>query len=370
MKSILRQFLNQESVTNRGRFNVEGLFYMVRRSPVIFIWSIWTAYLGFDIIVRLSSHLTFTSLKIIALNYLVGGIFNQFWFFVFLPNLFFLRRWAIPLALFLVGFSGFILLKFFLLGAHVFQNVSINSFVVLELVRIFQFLLFTTIIWGFSVIINLENEKYKLQIEFEKLQVEHKSLQLSPHFVLNLISQFSASILPLSRSLFDDLGYFTSLLSYSYKDPQAPNFLAEEVLAMESYIVCQKRRFGEKLLFLVSKNFSLNEVKNLPLPKWVFMTLIENVFKHGNCVQPDFPCMLTMKVVTKENGIKLFTLSIVNALETSTTRHSTKFGIDAVNRILNFHFLDRYKIFLSESESEFNLFLYIEYERNFKNWSS
>ncbi|SFB46472.1 histidine kinase [Algoriphagus aquimarinus] len=368
MKTILRQFLNQETITNNSRFDVERLFNKINSHPVSFIWILWTAYLGLDILVRFTSNMSFTFIKIIALNYFAGGVFNQFWFFVFLPNLVYLKKWRLQVIIFLLGFLIFLLIKYFLLGPEEFQSTSISSFVIIELVRIFKFLLFITIIWAFFFIIKLETDKYKLELEFEKLQVEHNSLQLSPHFVLNLVSDFAASILHLSKSLFDDLTHFTAVLSYSYKKPKESNFLSEEILAIESYILCQKQRFDTKLNFLVVKDFNHAQVSNLPIPKWTLMTFLENVFKHGNCFHADFPCMLTMKIKPLQNGMIVFAFSLINSPELSVNKSSTKFGIPTVDRILNFHFRDHYKLFISENTSEFNLFLYIEYEGNFTNW--
>lgn len=367
LKSIIRQFFNQEPVTDTRRIRIDRLYNGMKRHPAFFIWGIWTVYLGFDVLTRITSDLSFASVRIIVLNYLGGGIFNQYWFFVYLPNLLYLKKWKLISFLFLLLFTGFIGLKLFLLETNLPPSY-LPGFAVKELVRIFQFLIYTTAFWALIEGIKNEIEKNRLEVEFEKLHINHVSLQLSPHFVLNVISSYSASILALSQPLYKDLSHFTNLLSYSYKDPQLPNFLHEELGAIEEYIICQRRRFGPKFNFFVSKNFDITDCGKYPVPKWTLMTFMENVFKHGNCFMPNLPCILSMRMGLASHNKRLFTFAITNVIEPSPPLKSTKFGIDAVDRVLNYHFIDHYQLFISKTGLEFSLLINIEYEGKFTDW--
>ena len=367
MKSIISQFFNQQPVTNTGHRDIERLIDSMKNHPAFFVWGIWTLYLGLDVLTRVTSDLSFASFRIIALNYLAGGVFHQFWFFVFLPNLLYLRKWKLISALFILLFMVFFSLKLMFLGSGITQ-INWQSLIIKEVVRIFQFLIYTTAFWALIEGVKREIEKNRLEADFEKLQINHLSLQLSPHFVINVISNFLAAILPLSKSLYRDISLFSNLLSYSYKDPQLPNFLHEEIVAIEEYILCQRGRFKSKLNFHISKNFNKTDCKKLPLPKWTLMNFVENMFKHGNCFSPDLPCLLSMKLAVPSTKKRFFTFTITNKIELSLSPISTKFGIDAVNRVLKYHFLDHYQIFISKSEIEFSLLIIIEYEGKFADW--
>lgn len=370
MKSILRQFLNQENVVNIGKFNVDNLILIVNRYPVRALWILWTCYLLVDVISRISSKTDFADFQIILLHYIGGGLFQQFVFFVFLPRLFYLRKWKKITFVLVLLFTSYLLLKLYLLGLSVFQLTDPLSFVSREGMRIFQFQIYITALWWMVEAINRGTEKNRLEIEYDRLQIDHTSIQLNPHLVINLFSGFSASIYPISRELYEDFSNFSSLLSYCYKDPRFPNFLNEEVEAIEHFISSQRSRFGEKLCFNISSQLDIADCARLVIPKGTLMTFVENAFKHGNCFQLDFPSSLTMRLSTLKNGSQRFTFSINNAKETVKLNQSSKFGIEAVKRILTHHFMGHYQLFISETDTEFNLFLYIDYEGNFKDWTA
>lgn len=368
MKSILRQFLNQENVINGNNSVIESFYATINKRPIWSLWIMWTAYLGMDVLTRIMSGLTFSSLQIIALHYLGGGIFNQFWFFVILPNLFFRKSWRLQLAIFLLLFAIFLSLKIHFLDNSL-KEIQLGTLMGSEFSRILQFQLFTTAIWWFYIFCESQKEKNKLEIDFEVLNIQHKSLQLSSHFSINILTQFAADILPLSKSLFKDFLRFAELISYSYKETLSPNFLAEEVKAIETYIDFQRKSFGTKLQFLFTNGVDPDLGSHLPIPRWTLMTLVENIFKHGNCFLPDNPCILNLDLQETGESKTQFTFFIKNSPDHKAVVFSTGFGIDTVNRILTYHFKENYQLQIEKNETEFQLKIKIEYERNNTDWT-
>jgi sensor histidine kinase YesM len=198
-------------------------------------------------------------------------------------------------------------------------------------------------------------------MDFEVLNIQHKSLQLSSHFTNNILTQFASEILPLSKPLFKDFLRFSDLISYSYKDTLSPNFLSEELKAIETFIAFQRKRYQDKLHFLMSNTVDPDLGKLVPIPKWTLMTLVENIFKHGNCFIPENPCILNLDLVQAKNQIIRFTFFIKNSPDHDAVVISTGFGIDTVNRILKYHFDEGYQLYLDKSENEFQLKIKIEY---------
>lgn len=361
MKSILRQFLNQENVINGRNNSIESLYSLFNTWPVLALWILWTAYLGMDVLGRWVNGLTFSSFQIIALHYIAGGLFNQFWFFVILPNLYFRKKWFFQFLVFLLLFGLFIFIKIHLLRQSKTDFV-LDLLIFSEAMRVLIFQIFTSAIWGFYIFSESQKEKNMLEMDFELLQIQHKSLQLSSHFTNNVLTQFAAEILPMSKPLFKDFLKFSELISYSYKETISPNFLNEEVKAIETYIGFQRKRFGSKLQFLLSINIDTDLGKILSLPKWTLMTLVENIFKHGNCFISDNPCILSLDLVGATNEKKHFTFFLKNPPDHNPALFSTGFGIDTVNRILKFHFKEKYQLNIEKSETEFRLKITIEYE--------
>ncbi len=368
MKSIIRQFLNKESVVNKGEFNVDNLIFIVNKYPIGVVWLLWTVYLGVDVITRIYSNIDFASLKIIALHYLGGGFFQQFVFFVFLPNVLYLKKWKKLTVLLILLFIAYLFLKLFILGTPLFEGIDPKEFIVKEGMRIFQFQIYIVALWGMVVAIKTISEKSRLQLEYDRIRIDHTSIQLNPHMVINLFSGFAASIYPLSRDLYEDFNNFSALLSYCYKDPRDPNFLNEEVQAIEYLISCQRSRFPDKLSFSLTHRLDLEQCSRLVVPKGTLMSFVENTFKHGRCFDPDTPCVLNMRLTTLGHGYQRFVFSIDNAKDIASPEQSSQFGIGAVDRILAHHFIDHYQLFISETHTDFSVFLYIDYEGNFTNW--
>ncbi|WP_339758479.1 hypothetical protein [Algoriphagus aquimarinus] len=309
-------------------------------------------------------------MKIIALHYFAGGFFQQFVFFVFLPNVLYLKKWKKQTVLFLLLFIAYLFLKLFLLSTPLFELTDPEGFIVKEGMRIFQFQIYIVALWGMVVAIKTSSEKNRLQLEYDRIRIDHTSIQLNPHMVINLFSGFAASIYPLSRDLYEDFNNFSALLSYCYKDPRLPNFLNEEVQAMEYLISCQRSRFPDKLSFSLTHQLDLVQCSKFIIPKGTLMSFVENTFKHGRCFDSNTPCVLNMGLATLENGCQRFIFALDNAKDIASTEQSSQFGIKAVNRILAHHFIDHYQLFISETHTDFSVFLYIDYEGNFTNWTA
>lgn len=362
MKTIFKQFLNQENALEDRVFAIEIPFAWIKDSPVIFLWIVWFLYLGLDLFVRWVGVHQIAPYEIILTNFLGWGIFNQFWFMVFLPNLIFLKKWVLELTILSLLLGTYLIFKIAVIEKISGQELILFHFLINELLRSLQFLLYTTAIWGFYALALSQNSFRKLEIDLVKLQIEHKSLQLSPHFVLNMISQFLASILQISKPTYIILTRFTEILSYSYKNPQQENSLAQEIHALENYIACQRYRFGDKLKFRVIKNFSSVDPVKFMMPKWILMTFLENVFKHGDCFQSEFPCFLDIRLKSINNGGSIFIFCLTNPNSSLPKGNSTHFGINAAARILNFYFPESSMLYAEKTLLEFNLFLIIYYE--------
>ena len=366
MKNRWRQFFNQQNPLDGRSITINGPWVWIKEYPVIFLWLLWLSYLLIDYMIRILGNMAIAPLWVVAWNFFGWGIINQFTFFVFLPNIVFRKKWKVELPTLLTIFSLYIIVKFLL--HTLYQNLEIEfiPFLLNEVARSVQFLLNTLAIWGFYVLAISQDKLMQIEVNLIRLKIEHKSLQLSPHFTLNMLSQFSAKILNLSRDLFQPMSNFNEVLSYSFKNLTTQNTLAQEIHAMESYLECQKFRFGEKLQFRLIKDFNRTMAMQLPLPKWTLMTMLENVFKHGDCFQKNNPCFMAIKISSTRNN-RLFSLSLYNPVDTQNGSKSSGFGIDAVERILNYYHPDRFYLFIEKNSIEFSLLIYIDYGTNFEN---
>jgi two-component system LytT family sensor kinase len=102
--------------------------------------------------------------------------------------------------------------------------------------------------------------------------------QISPHFVYNsltAIASFTRTDPARARELLLDLAEFTR---YSFRKRGEFTTLAEELRAIEAYLVIEKARFGERLSVTVRV---APEVLPVVVPFLCLQPLVENAVQHG-----------------------------------------------------------------------------------------
>lgn len=127
-----------------------------------------------------------------------------------------------------------------------------------------------------------EARELHLKIKAEKLATEIKFLknQISPHFIFNTLNNIYALVLQGKSNAAPMLAKLSTILRYAlYDSSQEKVFLEKEIHAIEQYIELQllKSPISENIDFYTEGNF--NNLKIVPL---LFLSLVENCFKHGN----------------------------------------------------------------------------------------
>lgn len=380
MKTIFKPSENQiggtetlpEGISHLNQ-GTERIFTLMKNRPSRVIWGIWIFITAVDVIIRFIGAIPMAPLPIILVNFAGGVGISQFLFFHFLPQLFLKKKWLRELVQLILIIVVYMIVKYVILllvpkevsSILVSKEVSsIRVFFGNEATRFFHFAVYIIIIWVFYIDGKRQELHKKMEVEHLRLEAEHKSSQLSQHFVLNWISTFLIEVKNVSPDLSHKLSKFTEVLSYSYKDPNHPNSLGQEIRAVKSYLESQQFRFKEKLKLNLSINLRDIDPGEFQLPKWILMTLVENVFKHGNCLKSPHPCLIAMDLFPANFGGYSFAFSISNDLNKATQVSPSGFGIKTVQRILKYYFQDRFQLFTTKSETEFNLFLQIHYHRN------
>lgn len=371
MKTIFNHLENQIEGTeplpegiaqlNQG---TERIFTLMKNRPSLVIWWIWIVITGVDLIIRFIGAIPLASLPVILVNFGGGVAISQFLFFHFMPQVFLKRKWLLEFVQLILILVVYMLAKFFILMPGLVDVPSIRVFFGNEATRFFHFTVYIIVIWFFYIDGKRQELHKKMEVEHLRLETEHRSSQLSQHFVLNWISTFLIDMKNVSPDLAHKLSKFTEVLSYSYKDPNHPNSLGQEIRVVKSYLESQQFRFKEKLNLKFSINLRDIDPGEFQLPKWILMTLVENVFKHGNCLKSQHPCLISMDMFPAEYKSYSFAISISNDLNRADPVSPSGFGIKTVRRILNYYYQDRFQLYTSKSEAEFSLFLQIHYGQN------
>jgi hypothetical protein len=102
--------------------------------------------------------------------------------------------------------------------------------------------------------------------------------QLNPHFIFNTLNNIYALALKRSELTAEAVARLSNILDYVlHRGSQKLVSLRDEVEMIESYIALEQLRFGDRLLVSLTNSASLE----LKVPPLLFLTLLENAFKHG-----------------------------------------------------------------------------------------
>ncbi|GEM_PF-4927882 len=354
----------QKSVSNNNLYLFSRILDRIFDFPFLLLLGLWISYFLLDFISRLVLQIHIGPME--TASHLVFGFAFSFILFDYLfPRIFFDGKWISGFVgiLFVIGFLT--VLKFQLIFYPLaFWKVDFQTYW-LEGLRIVQFQFFTFTVWVFFAYHQIQKEKIEKEVALEKLSIEHNSLQLSPHFMLNLFSALIVQVRSNSASLYHDLENFSVMLKYGYKSLTIENSLLDELTAIESYSKCQYLRFGEKLQMKLHLDYEGEIAKHVFLPKMILLTLVENIFKHGVFLKPKTPCIINCKLGGGifEAPIK-FSFMIFNLVDVNRDFPESGFGMESVLKILKYNFGDQFCFIYSLVEGEFSLLLSIDYGQN------
>lgn len=145
----------------------------------------------------------------------------------------------------------------------------------------------------------LREEQFKTKLKYLKNQIQ-------PHFFFNTLNNLYALSLESSDQVPDVIIKLSKLMEYVLYDIEGNKFvpLIKEIEYIHNYIEIEKLRF-EKVNVSINIESNIDEIKVPPL---LFITLVENAFKHGGI---NNPC-LTIKINCKITDGKVLQFEIIN----------------------------------------------------------
>ncbi|RAI86716.1 histidine kinase [Algoriphagus yeomjeoni] len=353
--------LNSGRLGEKSRvLGVIDLIFKPGKQPLYLLFLIFLSYALLDL---LSTFIEFGEVDgwlMAQYHFIAGYLICAVYFKLVLPEYFILKRRIRAIIYFLLLLILLVGIKLLVHNVFLGTLPLTKGFLVGEFNRLFNFLILTSVVWAFYNILKLGKSKYEIEIKHEQLKVMHRSMQLSSHFVLNSLSIYLSKIIKLSPSLAAEFSKLTSLLRYSFKEFEEPNFLNEEIKAVEEYLQIQRMRFPQLSLDAAIEVPPISE--ELPMPKLCLLTLVENVFFHADYTDKEHPCLIKFKLV-REKATRnwLFTVCITNKVQNSREKPRTGFGASSVFRVLRHEFGDGFYNKVVSDESNYSLLLTINY---------
>jgi hypothetical protein len=342
---------------------VFGIFRMLRNpleNPLFFLFLVFLSYLLVDVVATLVLVGEIEEWYIPLIHFLIGYVMIAIFFSRVLPDFFQRKRKVYAVVSLVVLIGVLTAVKLEVISRILNESLLSKAYLVQEFLRVFHFLAITSAFWILYDNLGLRKRKFEIEMSHERLKVEHRSMQLSPHFLMNVLTLFAARMLKLSPTLFREFSHLSALLRYAIKEFGHPNSLKEEIDAVNHFLEVQRFRFRDVSMALtIAVDRDVADV--LPMPKMCLLTLVENVFFHGNYMDRENPCRMEFVLSGDGSGRWTFRVSISNRVQKSAIKVRSGFGASAVFRVLGDEFGEGFQYSVDSDELMYLLQMTIDY---------
>ena len=188
-------------------------------------------------------------------------------------------------------------------------------------------------------------ETARVRAEADRTEAELKSLrsQINPHFLLNTLNNIYALTAMDTYRAQNAIQQLSKMLRHMlYDNMQDTVNLQDEIQFLENYVNLMKIRLPNSVDVTFQKIVPDADVKVAPL---IFISLIENAFKHGvSMTEPSYIRILVKAEVKPDGSEKKLVCSIENSYfpKPEQDRSGHGIGLEQVQRRLDLLYPDRY----------------------------
>ncbi|MDH6358343.1 histidine kinase [Parabacteroides sp. PF5-9] len=224
---------------------------------------------------------------------------------------------------------------------------------------VFNFVLLAILVIGINIAIKLlfkslrddqkmkELEKHNLQTELEYLK--H---QINPHFFMNTLNNIHALVDIDTEKAKETVLELSKMMRYIlYDAAQASLPLIHEIQFLTNYIELMRIRYTDQL----DIHFHVpEEIPTVKIPPLLFISFIENAFKHGVSYQQKSFIHISMEI--KEEELHCL---IINSSFNDVQGKQQGIGLENVRKRLHLLYGERYTLTIRNEENEYKVLLII-----------
>ncbi|MFT5162435.1 MAG: two-component system LytT family sensor kinase [Alteromonadaceae bacterium] len=202
------------------------------------------------------------------------------------------------------------------------------------------------------------NQRVQQQIKAQHTQTELDLLksQVHPHFLFNTLNTlYSSSYEYGDEQTANGIGKLSHLLRYMLYETKAEQVpLENEIDYLQDYIDLQTLRFGQE----VTVTFTVNgDPDNITVAPMLFITLIENAFKHGISVAKHSTIVIQIDITLDK-----VVLSVENDIHRQRAKsvlegHAGGLGLENLQRRLALLYPQRHQLFTIQENQRFKTHL-------------
>ena len=203
-----------------------------------------------------------------------------------------------------------------------------------------------------------EEEKARKEIEKEHIESELAFLQnqVNPHFLMNTLNNIH-SLIEVNHELAQNAVLkLSEMMRYLlYESGRGTTTLQREIDFLRSYLELMELRVDKSISVTLELPEKFN---NVSLPPLLFISFIENAFKHG--VSYREPSSLTFKLIQHPGSLEFISVNTIPKfnIKSPGTRHGG-FGLENIKKRLEILYGQRHKLIIEKTEHEFKVNLSI-----------
>jgi LytS/YehU family sensor histidine kinase len=178
------------------------------------------------------------------------------------------------------------------------------------------------------------------EVEAERATAELRNLrsQINPHFLLNTLNNIyalTAFDTPKAQQAIQELSKMLRHILYDYQQPKVT--LSDEVEFLQNYVNLMRIRLSDSVDVKFQTFIANPQLEVAPM---VFISLVENAFKHG--VSPSEPSFIHIQIESADNQI-VCDIQNSNHPKTANDHSGHGIGLVQVQRRLELTYPDHYQ---------------------------
>ena len=228
-----------------------------------------------------------------------------------------------------------------------------------------QYLIWVYMLPALTVIMVLVYTHYQqknmlLALEGRRAQSELGFLktQLHPHFLFNTLNNLYALSLQHSDQTVEVAKGLRKLLGYMFE--KSDNLLiplSDELDLVDTYVNLEKLRYGDRLRFKQTIDVENPSVMVIP---YIFLSLVENAFKHGVSKEPkDSYILITLTQTNRDLAFDIQN-SATNASPAVSGDYTQGIGVNNIRRQLELVYPDRHSYTIDHTNESYRVTLRID----------
>ncbi|MBU2996287.1 histidine kinase [Cellulophaga baltica] len=203
--------------------------------------------------------------------------------------------------------------------------------------------------------VNIEKENKEIATVKLQTEIQHLKYQLQPHFFFNSLNNIYSLVDISPDQAKTTIHSLSKLMRYLlYETNTELVFLSKEIDFMKKYIDLMKLRLTDKTTVKYSFPENVNQVKIAPL---MFISLIENAFKHGVSANKKSFINIDMNVF---DTIVVFKIKNSNFPKHATDKSGSGIGLDNLKKGLNLLYADKHNLDIKVEGEVFSVVLEIK----------